>query len=101
MNLFATKHESMKSELEQEFVNFIAKYGKSYSSKEEIPKRFAIFTERYQKIKEHNSRPGALSKMAINHFADMTYEELPKGLMIDEETVLKLELPKLESKSLE
>jgi C1A family cysteine protease len=101
MNLFATSHKTMKNELEQEFVNFIAKFGKSYSSKDEIPKRFATFSEKYLKIKEHNSRPDAVSKMAINQFADMTSEELPKGLQIDQEALLKLELPKLESKSLE
>jgi len=90
MNLFATTHETMKSELEREFVNFIAKYGKSYSSKEDIPKRFATFSERYIKIKEHNSRSDAVSKMAINHFADMSYEEFPKGMIIDQEAALKL-----------
>ena len=42
-NLFSTKHEPMRAELEHEFINFIAKYGKTYASKEEITKHFAIF----------------------------------------------------------
>jgi len=31
---------ALQKELEAEFVNFIAKYGKSYASKTEIPTRF-------------------------------------------------------------
>jgi C1A family cysteine protease len=82
-------------------VNFIAKYGKSFASKEEIPKRFAIFSERYIMIKEHNSRPGVLTKLAINQFADMSHEELVKGLIIDEKDFSSVQSIKLESKNLE
>ena len=57
-------------EIEQAFIQYIAKYGKSYSSKDEIPLRFEAFSESYNLIKAHNSRSDRLFKMEMNRFAD-------------------------------
>jgi hypothetical protein len=84
IKLFTTQHDTMQTELEQAFISYIAKFGKSYSSKEEIPKRFAAFSNNYIMIKEHNSRPDATFLMEINAFADVLEEEYHKGLTIDE-----------------
>lgn len=63
------------SEVEQAFVQFIAKYGRSYASKSEIPKRFKVFAKNYAMVKAHNSKPDALYTMEMNRFSDMTDED--------------------------
>ena len=52
-----------EKEIESEFVQFIAKYGKSYSSKSEIPARYQIFKDRYLLVQSHNSKIGVTSKL--------------------------------------
>ncbi len=66
INLFATNNSEIQSEIEQAFISYIAKYGRSYASKAEIPARFAKFSENYMMIKAHNNRPDATFKMQIN-----------------------------------
>ena len=61
-------------------MQFLAKYGKSYTSKNELPSRYQIFKQRYQLVQSFNSKSDATSKLAINRFADMTYEELSLGI---------------------
>ena len=43
------------TEAEREFMNFIAKYRKSYGTKEEYNFRLSLFEKMYQDIQEHNS----------------------------------------------
>jgi hypothetical protein len=51
---------SANIEIEQAFIQYIAKYGKSYSSKDEIPKRFESFAENFRIVQAHNANPNAL-----------------------------------------
>jgi len=37
-------------EIEEAFIQYIARYGKSYTSKEEVTKRFEIFSRSYKMI---------------------------------------------------
>lgn len=39
---------SANIEIEQAFIQYIAKYGKSYSSKDEVPMRFEAFAENFR-----------------------------------------------------
>ena len=66
-----TNFLQLNSEVETEFIKFIAKYGKSYTSKEELPKRFEIFERSYNLVKEHNAQEGVQFTLAINHLADL------------------------------
>ena len=50
---------------EQEFIKFIATYGKSYQSKHEVPVRFANFIRTYRMIENHN-KLNKNHKLAIN-----------------------------------
>ena len=65
------------------FRDFITKYNKEYSSKEEHEKRFEIFVENFEYIKEHNSRNGTTYTLGINHLADLRHDELGLGLKLD------------------
>jgi hypothetical protein len=67
---YAGLNLSSNVEIEQAFVQYIAKYGKSYSSKDELPKRFEAFTDSYNLVKAHNSRSDSLFQMELNKFAD-------------------------------
>ena len=57
-------------------MQFIAKYGKSYTSKNDLPSRYQLFKQRYQLVQSYNSKIDATSKLAINRFADLSHEEL-------------------------
>jgi len=61
-----------------EFNDFVQVYGKSYASKDELVKRFGIFIDNLDAINQHNSE-GHTWQMAVNEFADMTYEEFRVG----------------------
>lgn len=65
------------------FRDFITKYNKEYSSKEEHAKRFEIFVENFEYIKEHNSRNGTTYTLGINHLADLRHDELGLGFKLD------------------
>jgi Cathepsin propeptide inhibitor domain (I29)/Papain family cysteine protease len=72
-------------EVEQAFIHFIAKYGKTYASKTELPRRFEIFQANYLLIQAHNARPEALYTMEVNKFADMSDEEFaPISLNVED-----------------
>lgn len=64
------------------FRDFIQKYNKEYSSKEEHAKRFEIFVENFEYIKEHNSRNGTTYTLGINHLADLRHDELGLNLKV-------------------
>ena len=56
-------------------MQFLAKYGKMYATKSDLNSRFEVFSQTYDKVKEHNSAPIERFQMGINSFADMTEEE--------------------------
>nr|BBD74171.1 Ficin 2c [Ficus carica] len=56
------------------FTRFASKYGKRYETEEEIKLRFEIFSENLKIIKSSN-RKGLPYTLAVNQFADWTWEE--------------------------
>jgi len=55
------------------FSGFVKKFGKKYTHDEFFP-RYNIFKANYNKIRAHNAKESTFS-MAVNEFADMTFEE--------------------------
>lgn len=53
------------------FIQFIAKYGKSYASKNEHMKRAEIFKANMQMIREENLKGENAFTLGVNRFADM------------------------------
>ena len=60
--------------VQMEFVNFVAKFGRVYGSSEEFNERFAVFQSNLAFIEATNAKDLEY-KLAVNQFADMTYEE--------------------------
>jgi len=54
-------------------VEFIAKYGRSYTSKEEVNIRFENFARNYEMVKKHNARGGY--QLEMNQFSDYSEAE--------------------------
>lgn len=67
-------------QIEGLFLNHIAKYDKSYSSKEEYNHRLSIFKSNYQTILNHNNQNDADFYLTPNQFSDMSTEEFNKRL---------------------
>ena len=65
----------MHEEKQIAFMQFLAKYGKTYASKSDMGSRFEIFSANFDKIKAHNSQEDAY-KMGVNQFSDMTFQEM-------------------------
>jgi len=59
---------------EQEFQAFMKRHGKSYENDAEYQARFRIYRDNAAFIRMHNAR-GKNWKLAINKFADLTFEE--------------------------
>lgn len=74
---------------EQEFINYLSKYHRSYGTKEEYNYRLGVFTQNYYKIMNHNEKNSDDEGyvMGINHFTDLTSEEFKKMLGFRGETV--------------
>ena len=53
-------------DIEAAFIQFIAKFGKSYASKEEVAKRFKNFVKTYEIVQMHNQRADKTYEMEIN-----------------------------------
>ncbi|KAL1450429.1 hypothetical protein WDU94_002795 [Cyamophila willieti] len=75
-----TNNELVPSEHVDKFEKFIRDYNKSYASKEEVSKRFAIFVENLKKIEELNKIDTGTAEYGINMFTDRTEEEMGGGL---------------------
>ena len=58
-----------------EFGKFVQQHGKAYASVEEFSSRFAVFKNWLNYIETHNANPGKSYELAINKFADHTFEE--------------------------
>jgi hypothetical protein len=71
------QYETM-SDAEHQFMQYCAKYGKTYGTKAEYQFRLNEFTQKLALIEEHNSRNGETSTMGINQFADYTKEEMKR-----------------------
>ena len=66
---------SASSEKQIAFLQFLAKYGKTYASKSDMNSRFDIFSKNLDLIQAHNNADVERYKMGINRFTDMTIEE--------------------------
>ena len=73
-------HHSEFSISNYEFYKFIAKYGKKYSTKEEMNKRANVFQHNINHIHKSNAINGRTYTLGINKFTDMTNEEFRKSL---------------------
>ena len=75
----AASHD-IEQHIKQEYLKFVATYGKSYVSMDHMDERYGVFKQNYLKIARHNNssdeigRPAPF-KMAVNRFTDMTEEE--------------------------
>lgn len=63
-----------QDEKQQAFMQFIAKYGKTYASKTDMGSRFEIFSQNFDIIKAHNAQEDSY-KMGVNQFTDLSTEE--------------------------
>lgn len=94
--------KSENAEVEQAFIQFIAKYGRSYASKHELPERFKIFQKNYETIMAHNTRSDVSFKMGVNQFADRFEHEMPQSsVQVDEEAMTFHDSKKLLKASLQ
>ena len=59
-----------------EFLKFIAEYGRSYGTKEELEFRGSIFKDNLSRIQLENSKEDNKFVLGINKFADWTTEEI-------------------------
>lgn len=68
------KHSLNEEDYQTFFSTFVKKYSKKYTHDEFFP-RYNIFKANYNKIRHHNQKKDATFSMAVNEFADMTFEE--------------------------
>ena len=75
---FAVVAQSTAFEADEKymFIEFVARYGKSYSSIDHHEERFSVFRENLKLINEHNAKNIGF-KMGINKFSDLRFEEMP------------------------
>lgn len=62
------------------FNKYLAKYGKSYATKEEYAYRKSIFDRTASEMASHNSRNDVTWSVALNQFSDMTDAEIKRTL---------------------
>jgi len=62
-----------EKQYQTEFSTFVKKFNKKYTHDEFFP-RYTIFKANYNKIRHHNAKQSTYT-MAVNEFADMTFEE--------------------------
>jgi C1A family cysteine protease len=78
------------SEAEREFINFIATYHRSYGTKEEYEYRLSLFTENFERIKNHSSKTYTVG---INHMSDLSDYEYKQLLGVKPETQHSIQEP--------
>jgi C1A family cysteine protease len=69
---------NLKYKNDSNFSKYLAKHGKSYSTKEEYEMRKALFEERLQQVADHNAQNDQGWTMTINHLSDMLPHEVAK-----------------------
>lgn len=79
-------NEISKAQIMDAYMEFIAVYGRSYASRDEIDQRYDVFEQNYLEIIEHNSIPNVPFEMEVNQFADVSeaefYEKYTGGLQM-------------------
>ena len=68
------------------FIEYLAKFGKSYADLSEYEMRKAIFEETLKNVTEHNALDNQTWQMGLNQFSDMLPSEISKykGARIDD-----------------
>ena len=66
------------SDVQQEFINFMSKYGKIYNGPDEFQMRYQTFQANYKIITEHDDPD---YQLGVNQFADLTFEEFSAQFM--------------------
>ena len=75
--------QALVDPLDASFAQYMARYGKSYTTKEEYEKRREIFAQQAQEIAELNARNGASYTVGLNKFSDLTREEFESRYLGD------------------
>ena len=70
------------SGVDMEYIRFVAKFGKSYGTKEEFALRSNIFKQNYARIVEENLNKENTFALEINKFADWTPAEFKRILTL-------------------
>lgn len=63
------------SPLDYDWFNYLAKFGKTYATREEFNMRFAIFKANHLLILQHNADPFYTYELKHNKFSDWTDAE--------------------------
>lgn len=81
MSLFQQSTDSDERQAQNEYVQFLAKYGKVHASKEETIRRYEVFRENLRVIKAHNALGESVPfDMEVNWFADMSDQEVEEQI---------------------
>ncbi|KAI5723057.1 hypothetical protein M8J76_000640 [Diaphorina citri] len=64
----------------KQFEKFIRDFSKSYPTKEEVAKRFAVFEDNLKLIEDLNKGEHGTATYGINHLSDLTREEMKSRL---------------------
>ena len=85
---------------ESAFIEYLAKFGKSYADLSEYEMRKAIFEETLKNVTEHNAQDNHTWQMGLNQFSDMPPHEISKykGALIDDKQIENLTVPPMEIK---
>jgi hypothetical protein len=59
-------------EVEQAYVEYLAKYGKQLAMRKDYPPRFENFAKNYEIVKKNNANPNRLCEMELNEFSEMS-----------------------------
>ena len=68
------------SALDEQFEQFIMKFGKKYLTREEYERRRDIFYANLKEIEEHNERKTSTYTKGVNQFTDLTKEEFAASI---------------------
>lgn len=67
-------------QIDEEFARYIARFGKTYGTKEEYMFRRSIFEKQLELVGELNSRNGASFRVGLNKFSDLSDQEFTSYL---------------------
>jgi len=63
-------------EVEQAYIEHLAKYGKQFAMRNDVPNSFKNFANNYELVKKNNANPNRLCEMELNEFSDMSAADL-------------------------
>jgi membrane protein insertase Oxa1/YidC/SpoIIIJ len=82
--LFLSSSDATDKDIHLAFVSFLAKYGRSYASKEHMTTRYEVFKQNFKSMQAHDRARTGYS-VGVNQFSDLTEEEFlqiyGKGLL--------------------